>query len=217
MQQRRTTAQSGFTLIEMMVSLTIGALILSLVGMIQWRSQESYEQTSAQARAQNLCRIAVTRVLDELGEVAISRFAPDPTSAFGTGSLAYQRPTGVDGLGALTWSDQSRLDLVMDTNELANGIDDDGDGLVDERQLVFTRGSDTATPHSVTLAHGVAEWFPGEVGNAVDDNGNGLVDERGFSLRRVGDLLFVRLSTEVPHSQGQIARWTIETAVRLRN
>jgi hypothetical protein len=83
---------------------------------------------------------------------------------------------------------------------------------------VLTRGVDTATPQAVTIAHGVPEWFPGEIGgNAADDNGNLLVDERGFSVRRVGDLLFVRLAVEVAHSDGQIARWTVETAAKLHN
>lgn len=217
MHQRRIASHSGFTLIELMIALSIVTVMLGVVGVFQWRSQESYEQTSAQAHAQNVCRIAATRALDELTGVAISRFVPDPTSALGTENLAFQRPTGVDDFGALTWSDQSRLELAMDTNEIENGLDDDGDRLIDERRLVLTRGVDTAAPQSVTLAHGVAEWFPGELGNAVDDNGNGIVDEHGFSVRRLGDLLFVRLSIEVPHSDGQIARWTIETATRLRN
>ena len=217
MQQRRNTSHSGFTLIELMVVLSIVTLMLSVVGMFQWRSQESYEQTSAQAHAQNACRIAATRALEELTGAAISRFVPDPTSALGTDNLTFQRPTGVDGFGAVTWSDQSRLALAMDTNEIDNGLDDDGDRLIDERRLVLTRGVNTATPQAVTLAHGVAEWFPGEVNNVVDDNGNGIVDEHGFSMRRIGDLLVLRLSIEVPHSDGQIARWTVETASRLRN
>ena len=217
MRTRNTTQRSGFTVLEVAISTTIMAFVAIALGMIQLRSQNSFRHTSAQSQAENTCRRAAARALAEMTGLAISRLVPDPTSSLGTDTLVFQRPASVSAVGAVTWSNQMRVSLVMDTGEVDNGLDDDGDRLVDERRLVLTRGVDTANPRAVTLCHGVAEWFPGETGNGADDNANGLVDERGFSVRRMGDLLMLRLAVEVPHSDGEIASWTVDTAVRLHN
>ena len=222
MRTHRTRARSGFTLVEVMITVTIMGLLLGAVGMFQLRSQDSFKQTSAQARAESLGRQAIARMMEELTGVSSSLFVQDPTSSLGSDTLVFQRPTNassaVSNVGTVTWSTQTRLSLVMDDGELDNGVDDDSDGLIDERKLVLTRDVNTASPMSVTLCHGVPEWFPGEAGgNAVDDNGNGIVDEKGFNVRRVGDLLYVRLAEQVPYSDGRVATCTVDTALVLHN
>src|SRR5262249_41383601 len=98
-----------------------------------------------------------------------------------------------------------------------NGVDDDGDGLVDERNLVMTRNVGTANEVSIVLCHDVARWYPGEISNVADDNGNGVVDESGFNVQRTGDLLTIRLCIEQPTAGGQKISATAETGVVLRN
>lgn len=217
MQRRNSCERSGFSLVELMIALSIALAIFGLLSAFQLRTQDSYRQTSAQSRVDSAARNATTRILDELSGIARALLVPDPSSALGSDTLTFQRPSAVSNTGAVTWSTQTRLALLMDDRETDNGVDDDGDGLVDERRLVLTREANTANPEPVTLCHGVPELYPGETENGVDDNGNGVVDERGFSVRRIGDLLCVRLAVQLVMSNGGTVTATVDTAVILHN
>ena len=107
--------------------------------------------------------------------------------------------------------------LVMDDGEFDYGADDDGNGLVDERKLVLTLNVGTGSQRQITLCRGIPSLYPGEMNNGIDDNGNGVVDENGFSVQRVGDLLYVRLAVAVPVEGGQVAAWPCESALVLHN
>jgi hypothetical protein len=153
----------------------------------------------------------------ELAGADVTTLSPDPTSAFGSDNLRFQTPSFVSNTGIVTLNAPVTVALLMDTRETDNGIDDDHDGLVDERMLVVTRNIGTASQRSSVLCHGVAEWLEGESSNGLDDNGNGVRDERGFSVQRVGDLLYVRLTIESPTKDARSAKWTTSTAVALHN
>jgi prepilin-type N-terminal cleavage/methylation domain-containing protein len=215
---RTQHSRSGFTLMEVMIVITILGGLLGAVAMFQLRSEDSFQATSAQARADSLARQSMARIMEAVSGSSNAVFVPDPTSSLGTDTLTFQQPTAVSNAGVVTWSNQMRFALALDTGEVDNGLDDNGNGLIDERRLVLTLDVNTLTPKSVTLCHGVAEWYPGETGgNAIDDNGNGVVDERGFSVRRVGDLLNVRLAVQVGYSKGRVATATTDTALVLHN
>ena len=120
---------------------------------------------------------------------------------------------GAPILGAPT-----RFTLELSPSEIDNGLDDDGNGLIDERLLVrITNPGDPDEQRSV-LARGVRALLEGEVDNGLDDNGNGLADEAGFALDMDGGVLSVRLSLEIVDPEGgdNIIR-TLETSLTLRN
>jgi hypothetical protein len=142
---------------------------------------------------------------------------PDPTSVFGSPTIRFQTPLGVSVAGTIDWSTPTTISIQMDTGEVDNGFDDDGDGRVDERMLVITRNVGTADEISTTVCRGLSAWAEGETGNGIDDNGNGLVDEGGFSVSRIGDLLYLRLTLEGRDESGQIVRHTTSTALVLHN
>ncbi len=158
------------------------------------------------------------RIADELTGVGRSLIFPDPSSNFGTSILTYQRASGVTNAGLVTWDTPSRLELQLDPAELDNGLDDDGDGLVDERQLVFTRNFGMANAQTIVLCTGIPKLAPGELpNNVIDDNGNGVVDEAGFNIQRTGDLLTLRLTVQQPYSGNRIATVSLETSIVLHN
>ncbi|MBL8862462.1 MAG: prepilin-type N-terminal cleavage/methylation domain-containing protein [Planctomycetes bacterium] len=213
----RARSRAGFTLVELTVSAAILTLVLGSVGLFQLRSQEHTGSMLVNERAETQARRALTRIVDELRGVSAAFLVPDPTSVLGTSTLTYQRPADVTNTGVVVWGPPSRLALELEPGELDNGLDDDGDGLVDERRLVLTLGLGTAAERSVVICTGIAEFAEGEAGNGADDNGNGLVDEPGFSVRRVGDLLTIRLTVLVPLDGGGVLTRSTETSLVLRN
>jgi len=218
MRPRVTTRRSGgFTMVELAVSVTILALLFGLVGMIQMRGNDASEESLARASTEARVRRAIDRVAEHLTGVGRTLLFPDPTTAFGSSTATFQHPTGVSGAGIVLWDTPSRIELLIDPRETDNGVDDDGDGLVDERRLVWTINVGTGNQRSTTLCNGIPELMAGETINALDDNGNGVLDEAGFNIRRVGDLLTVRLSVQQAFGEGQMATSTMETSIVLHN
>jgi hypothetical protein len=160
---------------------------------------------------------ALREVMDALRDAGVHTLTPDPTSTFGTNTLTFRTPAAVSALGDVTFGAPARIDIRLDDGELDNGVDDNGDGVIDERALVITRGIGTANQRAVTICHGIAEWSEGETPNAVDDNANGLVDESGFCVRRVGDLFFLYITLDSRTRQGERIQYTTTTALGLRN
>jgi prepilin-type N-terminal cleavage/methylation domain-containing protein len=213
--QRRT---AGFSLIELLVSIGVLGLILTAVGLVQLRSAAESKSMQARGIAEARARRALDRVAEELTGVGHSFMFPDPSGSTGTSALTYQRPTGVNNLGVVTWGIPSRLQLQLEPRELDNGVDDDSDGLVDERQLVYTRDFGAASATMVVLCTGIPELAPGEIANnIVDDNGNGVADEAGFNVQRIGDLLTIRITVQQPFAGNQIATVSLETSIVLHN
>jgi prepilin-type N-terminal cleavage/methylation domain-containing protein len=210
-------ARSGFTLIELSISLTVLALLLSAVAIVQMHGQKATSAIRTQSdleRRANRALLVVTRELTGLG---VHTLAPDPTTSLGTDTVTFQRPDSVTAAGDVIWAAPTVLALLMDEGEADNGVDDDGDGLVDERRLSITRDVGTLQQKTTVLCHGVSAWMQGELPNGLDDNGNGVVDERGFSLRRVGDLMSVRLALVATAESGETVTWTSATALVIHN
>jgi hypothetical protein len=134
----------------------------------------------------------------------------------GAAEVEFRVCTGFAG-GGSTWSGRTRLQLVADPNDATDGADNDGDGIVDEMQVVLTRDLGTANEISVVLGDGVRSLLEGEDANVLDDNGNGLTDEAGLSFVRNEDTLTVRLSLEARDGAGQPLIRTVQTAVTMRN
>jgi prepilin-type N-terminal cleavage/methylation domain-containing protein len=215
--ERGRSAVGGFTLIEMVVSLSILGALVGAAALFQSRGQHASVGIQRQADLERRANRAMQAVVRELLSVGVHTLAPDPTGALGTDAMTFQTPVSVSNAGVITWSSPTSLTLQMDTDELDNGLDDDGNGLVDERALVITYGVGTAFERRVVLAHGIANWLEGEVPNMADDNGNGVIDEHGFSLRRIGDLLYIRLTLEAPAEGGTATAYTITTALVIHN
>ena len=101
--------------------------------------------------------------------------------------------------------------------ELDNGLDDNGNGLVDEGRIVRILDPDGAAQRTVIVT-GVREYLEGEIENNADDNGNGLKDEPGFTVQRISwTQLDVMLTIEHIDGTGKRAVRTLSNSVMLRN
>jgi prepilin-type N-terminal cleavage/methylation domain-containing protein len=214
---RSDPRRAAFTLIELLVSMAVLALVISAMGMVQIRTQQASKVTLTRTLSEMAAQRALDRIVGELTGVGRSLIFPDPVSNLGTSALTYQHPTGVNAAGVVQWDTPCRLELQLEPGEMDNGIDDDGDGLVDERRLVLTKNFGTANARAIVLCSGIPELLEGETANGLDDNGNGLIDEPGFCVQRVGDLLTIHLTVQRARGGGQIETSTVQTSIVLHN
>ncbi len=210
--------RSGFTLLELVIAAALLSLVIGAAGLVQMRARDASRTGMGREEVESRGRRTLDRVVQELQGVARNLLFPDPSTNLGASSLTYQHPTGISNLGVVLPPDtQTSLVLQLEPGETNNGLDDDGDGLVDEQRLVLTQNVGGPGTISTVLCTGIAELGDGEVANGLDDNGNGIVDEAGFNIRKVGDLLTVRLTVQGPCGEGQIATSALQTSVVLHN
>jgi prepilin-type N-terminal cleavage/methylation domain-containing protein len=210
-------ARRGFTLLELVIATALLSLVLGAVGLVQMRAADASRAGMAREQIETQCRRALNRVADELQGVGHNMLFPDPSSNLGATSLTYQHPIAVSNTGIVTWDSPSTIALQLEPGETDNGLDDNGDGLVDERRLVLTRNAGSPNAVTTVLCSGVPEMGEGETANGLDDNGNGVVDEAGFNVRRVGDLLTVRLAVQGRGKDGELITTALQTSVVLHN
>jgi prepilin-type N-terminal cleavage/methylation domain-containing protein len=216
-QRHAACATTGFTLVELMISVSILALLMVSVAAFQTRTQQTSKSVVVRAELERRGERVLQQITSELRPLGIHTLVPDPTSDLGTDTLTFEKPTDVTAAGVVTWSTQTTIGLVMDNNELDNGLDDDDDGRIDERRLVITRDVGTLNAKATTICHDVGEYLEGETANLLDDNGNAIRDEKGFCARRIGDLLYIYLTLESRADDGNIVRYTSSTAIVIHN
>lgn len=211
-----TARRAGFTLIELSIAslvliVVLGAMVTALTsGTAVY--QEGSDVATVDANAQRL----LDRIADELRDADLSSVTPAALAPFGSNTLTFARGRGY-AAGALVTGPTEILRSVLDSGELDNGVDDNGNGLIDEQRVELV--PDIAVPgRAIVLGRFVREYAAGELANGNDDNGDGLRDERGLCFLSDGAAtVTVRLTMERPTRGGRTVLRTLQTAVRIRN
>lgn len=211
----RHPRRAGFSLVEVLISMVMLGGLLGTMLMIVLTGSSTARVGMARTSIEGAARRALDRIASELVSAGVETLDPEPTAPWGSDRLTFQAIEGFDG--EIVWGEPRVFSLVLEEGELDDGADNNGNGLADERVLVFTR--ELGTPEELTTiwVHGVSELSEGELDNGEDDNGNGLADEAGLSFCRQGNRLVVRLSLEELDVDGNHLVRTVETSVRLRN
>lgn len=170
-------------MLELLISISIVVLLVGLTAEAVTTSRGAYGQGMSSAAVESVAR----RTIDAIAQRLISASA---------GTVTVDVPTPPPPANVITWIDfrtvqgyadvavlapQSRLQLEMMPGELDDGLDNDGDGMVDECRLVYIEDVFGGSP-AVGLASSVTRFAEGELANGADDNGDGLVDEAGFAV-----------------------------------
>ncbi len=218
----KRAARAGFTLIEMVIAIGIFGVLIGFATMIGDASRGAYGQATSASVLNAQAKLNLDRIAMEMQVASIATFDPAlETGIVNTSSLTFQQlvdiNAGVPVYGGPLPGELMSLELTLDDGESADGMDNDGDGLIDEQQLVLTRNVGSAEEVAVTICGNVREFLEGELPGGGDENGNGLTDEAGFDIGRNGDVLTLRLSLEAVNSRGEVLVRTVETAIRLRN
>jgi hypothetical protein len=210
-------------MVELLVAALIMTSVLGAIGVTVLAGTRSYEEGVARADVDAQARRLVSRIAEEF--LTASRASLDDGNLVASGGMPddgeieydYRQVLGGAG-GAAQLGPVRRVRLDYAQGELDDGLDNNGNGLVDECRILLAL--DTGAGMEIGIGGFVREFLQGETGaNDVDDNGNGLDDERGLCMTFDDDTntLMVRLTIERLTSQGRLVTSTAETSVLLRN
>ena len=201
-----------------MVALAILAVFLSGVLMAMTAGSRAMQtgaivttvESSAREALEEICGHIETAALSSTSVIGIE--APASTS-----TLEYRRVLGYAG-GAAILSNPERVEFQYSPTDPDDGLDNDGNGLVDEGRVVWTEDLGMASERSVVICSQVQEFQEGEIpGNGVDDNGNGLTDEAGLCFSNDGRRIIVRLTVaKAAPSLGLMARGAVQKVIVVR-
>lgn len=208
--------RAGFSLVELALVGVILAVVLGSLAFVARSSDRMYNVGSVNSHLESQAAIAMQRVCDELRMAGVDTLAPEPAAGVGAHFVQYLQARSATATD-VTWSAPRRLELEYELGELDDGLDNNGNGLIDECRLILIENPGAPDEQRRVLTRWVAERLQGELPNGLDDNGNGLVDERGFTLERAGRSVIVRLTLERRTVDGGLSRRTSQSSVRPRN
>lgn len=216
LQNTRGSAAGGYTLVELAIAAALLTVALGTLALMGTSSAGALGEGACQAELDAHLRRTVARIGEELLPSGMAVILPDAFPAEGASELSY-RKTGGPVNGRNTWAETHRFAFAYERGELDDGLDNNGNGLVDEGVVEWTIGVGQPGEQTVTLCHGVREFDSREEDNDVDDDGDGLVDERGLVFQRSGSVLRVSLTLERLDAQGRSIVRALETTVQPRN
>ena len=210
----------GFTFVELMIAMAVFAIISTVGIRLVLNGTGAYRQGISVADLEARTSRTLERVVRELSKASSASIVV--LSPMVGVQLDFQQSQGVVGT-AVQWGPQMRYALVMTPGELDNGVDDNGNGLIDERSLMQVEDLGGPNERRIVIVNGVAELLEGELPNGLDDNGNLLNDEGGFSITIQSgpqfelDTVTLRLTLQALDPQGQLMQRTLNTTIALRS
>lgn len=189
---RATIARNqGVTLVELMITISILAVILTMVGSFFLSSQYTYQTSMLKSGIETNAHRAVAMMADELRNAGASTIAPVPAKPAGATSITFQVNERFQD-GAIVWSNPITYSLAYEPGETADAADENGNGLVNEMVLVRTKDGRT-----VRMA--------------------GFVREDGLRFLLDGSRLSIRIELERLNARRESETTYAETAIVLRN
>jgi len=209
-------SRAGNTLVEVLISaLLLGSLML-VAGLAMDRTMDLFHQRSATEAVSSSAHRMLQRVAAEFAFARQASLVPAPPVNDGTSALSFQKCLGVQA-GAVAWSTRFAVEWEREPGEADDGADNDGDGLVDEGQLVWIQDEGLPAEQRVVWGHGLCELLPGETFNGIDEDKDGLIDERGLCFSIQDEVLTIRIGLQGAGLDGTTVTRVVETSVRLRN
>ena len=203
-------------MLELLIALAVMSTTLLAVAFAFERASESYEEGQVDRAIEAQSHRALDFIARQFIDSGTGSFTVPPPPGLGASTLTFRRATGYDGAN-VQWGDFLTLMLDLEEGEFDDGLDNNNNGLVDERVLQQVRNLGQPDEERQVVTHWVRELAAGELPGGGDENGNGLVDEQGLSFALQGNVLAVRLTLERIGSKGRTVTSTVETSVRLRN
>lgn len=196
---RARRSHAGFTLLEMVISIGLVALVITNIVMAMDSSTKAYRAGASRVEVEDQARRTLDRIALAVMGSSREGLAPGQEFPFDTHVLTYQLNLGYQD-GEVVWSDPERIQREEQAAQITWSRNP---GDPDEQRVVWTKW--------------VRDYMQGEVFNGIDDNGNGLVDEKGLSFTIEEDLVTIRLTLEKAGPDGNPVTVPLETQVDVRN
>jgi prepilin-type N-terminal cleavage/methylation domain-containing protein len=208
--------ESGFTLLELIISATIVSLLVGVSYGVVVTGASTYSLGSTQGDLEMQAGRTVDSIVSAMAESGADVIGPALEPPYCSSIVTLQRNKGFKD-GSIQWGAVQSYSFAYADDDPDDGVDNDGDGLIDEGQLVLVQNPGEASERITVLARNVREYLEGEAPNGKDDNGNGLVDERGLAISFESGVWTVRVTLERLDSKGRTCVRTAETSVSPRN
>lgn len=193
----RRTSRSAFTVIELVISIALLAIVIVKLTIVMNEASNSQRRETASMRLEDNVR----RVLDRISYAVLGA---DRETLFPNGQqpdendwIEYRASLGVED-GSIVWTDPEKI--ALDGNQVYWAVNE---GDPEERRVVWCSA--------------VRALLESEFPNGLDDNVNGLTDEGGLSFTLQGDSLTIRLTLEQEAKDGPPLTESAETTVTCRN
>jgi hypothetical protein len=207
------------TLVEVVLTLSISGLVLAPIMLLSLTATRQYGDTSERGDALARCQRTADRIADLLESATRASVVTVPAAPAWDDEISYDALTSVALTNGTVAVRGMRIRWRRDPADANDGADNDGDGLVDEGEVVVTHDVGLASQRETVLVRRVPELLDGEAANGSDDNGNGLADEAGFVVARVGNSVTLWLTAATAGRTGarELRLSTTQRTVRVRN
>jgi prepilin-type N-terminal cleavage/methylation domain-containing protein len=209
--------KQGFTLVELLMTLALASVFGLTVLMTADSTARAFRTGATVGELERKTRDVLQRISARLESADIALAAPQLSAPFHSAWIDYQRVIGYTA-GARDLGPPERIILESSPTDPDDGVDNDGNGVVDDCRIVWIENPGLATERRVVLATWIPEFMEGEIdGNLADDNGNGLEDERGLSFDFSDNQLTIRLTIQRRDADGILVTRSLFRTLTLRN
>lgn len=208
--------RAGYTLVEMLLAIGVLGLLFGSIGMIAKSSQDSMSAQSTNARLDARLRSGIAAITERLRDAGADRTSPQPAAPFCTSSVGFACAESFED-GATTWGDAQRIEFQYSPTDPDDGVDNDGNGLIDDGRVVWIEDDGTPDARTHVLCRYVPELSSGEEDNGLDDDGNGLIDEPGLAIAFDGRCCTVQLTISARDHTGRVYTKTATRSVALHD
>ncbi|MFT5732208.1 MAG: hypothetical protein ACJA2W_001044 [Planctomycetota bacterium] len=215
--RRARKALGGYSALETVMSLALLAMSGGALLLATTTGERAITSGSAQLDLEVRAHRALSIITKELSYASRSSLVGLPPAPVAVSQLDLQTVTAVDLTdGSVTW-EVIQIVLEPSLGDPEDGIDNDGDGLIDECRVVLVQRPGQADERRRVLCNGVPELLEGETMDGIDENGNGLIDESGLTISRDGNQVTVHLSVQRVSPRGFTSTTTASATVRMKN
>ena len=216
MMKNTTHVRAGFTLPEVAIVLALLGLVIGTIALVSSSGTRAFQTSSTKSHLEAQAVTALDRAVVDMRIAVADSLAPSLDPGDLSEAVEYVQAIGFTG-STIDLSGVRRLAFDYELGEIDDGIDNNGNGLVDEGRLTLTEDVGTPDERTRVLTRWVREYLEGEEPNGIDDNGNGLIDEPGFCLQRSGETLTVWLTLERLDQEHRALARTARSSTKLRN
>ena len=213
---RTRSRTAGFSLVELMIVIALLGAVLGSVLAVMRTSTRAYGVGTTDVRLESLASQTLDQIAGRLRSSQLATMTPTLSAPFSSTQITFQPSVGI-AAGLTQWGAVETIALEPSPNDPDNGVDDNGDGFVDECRITWIQDAGGADERSVVWANGVAEYLRFETLDTTDQNGNGLVDEQGLCFDFDGTSVIVRLTLQARDASGVILTRTAQERVYFRN
>ena len=193
--------RSGFTVLELMIALTILALVAVNVSTVTRTGAQAARSGAFREQLNDEADQTLDRISLALMSSGAANLYPVVSAPLYTNEVTYSISLGVEG--------GRQIESLPESISWQQ--------LEDRGRVQWRENPGLADERVVTWSNWVPTLFEGESFNGTDDNGNAIVDESGLAFDMRGELVNIHLTIERKGPDGNMTPTTRRIQVACRN